>query len=258
MSSANYVNGSATTRPTECLAGIIVAMPEELATLTKSKLSQGEWRAIGDNILVFHAGAGPANAERAAHVLIKNGVNRLISWGCAAALSEDFKPGDLLAPAHVLSEDGTILETDPGWLEHLRRMFAGNSAISFGTLTESSVIVALADEKRRIRMETETDALDMETAAIFKVAKQANLPCLAIRAIADPANMDLPPAIVHSMNSQGGMELFKLLFYLPTHPSEIPALIKLGLHFNAASRTLKTVAKQVQEIVNFKKINFPD
>jgi adenosylhomocysteine nucleosidase len=74
---------------------------------------------------------------------------------------------------------------------------------------------------------------------------------VAIRAIADPASMNLPNAISHSLNNNGQVVLARLLKYLISHPWEIPSLIKLGLHFNAAQKTLKTVALQLNAFVNF-------
>jgi adenosylhomocysteine nucleosidase len=41
------------------------------------------------------------------------------------------------------------------------------------------------------------------------------------------------------------------LRFLATHPWEAPSLIKLGLHFHAAQKTLKIIAKQLNEIIVF-------
>ena len=85
----------------------------------------------------------------------------------------------------------------------------------------------------------------MESAAVAKVAKLHGLPFLAIRAIADPLDMDLPKAVSHALGAEGEVILSKLLLYLLLHPSELPGLLKLGLHFNAARKSLKRVANQL-------------
>jgi len=248
----NFSESSTSYKPA-WVAGIIVALPEELATLSSCKLTQGECFALNDNILLSYAGAGPINAERATQLLINKGVNCLISWGCAAALSKQLKPGDLVIPEQVLSEANIVYKTDKMWLQHFQSLLAGKRVLSTGTLTESSRIIALNSDKHYIYQQTGADALDMESAAIFKSGQNAGLPCLAVRAIVDPVSMDLPHAVVNSLNSQGRIELKKLLQFLLTHPWEIPALIKLGLHFNAAGKSLKIVANQIDEIINFKK-----
>jgi adenosylhomocysteine nucleosidase len=91
----------------------------------------------------------------------------------------------------------------------------------------------------------------MESGAIAKVAVEANLPCLVLRAIADPVSMSLPHAVVFALDEQGRVHIGKLLRYLLTHPWEIPGLIQLGWHFRAAQKTLKIIAKQLNEIILF-------
>ena len=91
-------------------------------------------------------------------------------------------------------------------------------------------------------------ALDMESVAIAKVARQYKIPFLVIRAIVDPVDMSLPQAISYSLNDQGEVVLGKLLFFLFLHPAELPGLIKLGIYFNAAKKTLKLVAKHLDTV----------
>ena len=235
------------------VVGIVVALPEELSTLTGHKPAQGECLAIADNILLAYSGAGPINAGKSANFLIGKGVDGLISWGCAAALSSDLNPGDLVIPEQILSEQRLAFSTDKAWLQHLRQcLLPEKLTLTTGSLAESSRIVADSGEKQLTYRQTGAVALDMESAAVIKAAQQANIPCLAIRAIVDPAGMDLPRAVVQSLNAQGRTELPKLLRFLLTHPWEIPALIKLGLNFNAARKTLKIVAKQLNILIDFK------
>lgn len=237
------------TNPASRICGIVVALPEEIATLTRQTLAQGECVAISGNILLSLAGAGPINAERAARQLIAKGANCLISWGCAAALAPELKPGDLVIPAQVISEQQPALDTDNQWLHRVQNLLPKTLSIVNGGLAESGRIVAASIDKQQIHKQTAAVALDMESAAVARSAQQNNIPCLVIRAIADPVTMDLPQAVVRSLNDQGRVEITKLLRFLLTHPWEIPALIKLGLHFNAAQKTLKTVAKQLSEII---------
>lgn len=235
------------------IVGIVVALPEELVTLTKDKFLQGEYIALNENILVAYAGAGATNAESAVNLLVGKGANALISWGCAAGLSTQLKPGDLIIPKQVRSEQQQTLEANKEWLKHLQSLFANRITLITDLLVESSCIVGSSIEKQRIHQETGALALDMESVAVFKAAYRLNIPCVAIRAIADPVNMNLPQAVVHALNTDGRVEMNKLLWYLLRHPSEIAGLIKLGLHFNAATKTLRIIANQINDIINFKK-----
>ena len=234
--------------------GIVVALPEELATLTRSKPALGECFAINNRVFGVYAGAGPLNAAKAANTLIGKGVTYLISWGCAAALSPDLKPGDLLLPMRVLAEHGEAFSTVTQDLQDLQSLLSENLTINTRDLLESSRIVAESREKQRLYSQTGAVGLDMESAAVIKVAASANIPCLVVRAVADPVHMNLPAAVVHALNAQGQIELPKLLGYLLMHPWQIPALIKLGQHFHAAQRTLQLVANKLNHFIDFKQI----
>jgi len=227
-------------------------LPEELTTLTGRKLAQGECFALSERIRVVYSGAGPENAERSAKFLINEGANCLISWGCAAALSPQLRPGDLVVPDQVLASQQQLFNTDSGWVKHIQSLMTPRSPVTTGLLAESSRIIAFSSDKQHIHSQTGAVALDMETAGVMRAAWEARLPAIAIRAIADPVSMNLPQAVVQALNSQGKVELIKLLRYLLTHPWQVPALIKLGLHFNAARKTLKSVAGQLSELTNFK------
>ncbi|HHA18838.1 MAG TPA: phosphorylase, partial [Methylophaga sp.] len=111
--------------------------------------------------------------------------------------------------------------------------------------------VAESEEKKAIYKQTRAIALDMESVAVARIAIQNNLPVLAIRCIADPATMNLPKAVSYALNNQGDVVLAKLLWFLLTHPNELPGLIKLGLHFNTAKNKLKLVAGHLDIIDGF-------
>jgi hypothetical protein len=128
--------------------------------------------------------------------------------------------------------------------------------IQSGRLAESTSIVSSSKEKKQLHAITGAIALDMESVAVARVAKQHTLPFLTIRVIADPVNMNLPRAINYSLNDQGEMVLRKLLLFLFLHPAELPGLIKLGFHFNAAKKTLKSIAGHLDKVIDFNQANF--
>jgi adenosylhomocysteine nucleosidase len=236
------------------ITGIVVALPEELSTLTSKKLEKGCVQALTDKILVIYSGAGVENAHTASELLITQGANRLISWGCAAALDGELRSGDLmLANACVDADHVAIDLNNEAWLVNVKNCLSKHSdmCIHTGKLAESKSIVASSNDKAKIAEATDAIALDMESVAIAKVAQAHGLPFLSIRAIADPVNMDLPKAVSHALNEQGIVILGKLMTYLLWYPTELPSLIRLGLHFYAAKNTLKRVAKDIDAITRF-------
>ena len=227
------------------ITGIVVALPEELTTLTSKKIDKGRCLFMADKLLVAYSGAGPVNAQAAAELLVAEGATRLISWGCAAALSESLRPGDLILADKLIDAGNIEIAVNADWHSHTKNRLATFVVVHTGCLAESKSIVSSSKDKKQLHSITGAVALDMESIAIARVARQHTLPFLAIRAIADPVNMDLPQAINYSLNDQGDIVLGKLLLFLFLHPAELPGLIKLGLHFNAAKKTLKLVARHL-------------
>jgi adenosylhomocysteine nucleosidase len=233
------------------ITGIVVALPEELSTLTSKKIAKGCCDFISDSIAVAYSGAGAINARTASESLIAQGATRLISWGCAAALNETLNPGDLVLADTLIDAENNPIAIQTDWHRQAKNLLSTSATVHAGGLAESKTIVASSGDKKRLCAQTGAIALDMESVAIAKVAAQHKLPFLAIRTIADPANMDLPKAINYSLNNEGEVALGKLLLFIALHPTELPGLIKLGLHFNAAKNTLKLAAKQLDHLTAF-------
>lgn len=236
------------------ITGIVVALPEELGTLTAQKITKGGCAFINDSVLVALAGTGPHNAQAAALLLIAQGATQLISWGCAAALDSPLKPGDLILATSLINAEEPqteAFEITRAWQSHCQKQLGATLTTYTGTLASSKTIIASSAHKKHLHTTTGANALDMESVAVAEVAKQHGYPFIAIRAIADPVNMDLPPAISAAMNTEGEVVLSRLLSYLVRHPTELLGLITVGLQFNAARSTLKVVAKQLNTLIRF-------
>lgn len=221
--------------------GIIVALPEELRTLTNHKIRQGECLQLG-RIWIAHSGAGWQNAAASARLLVSKGVKVLISWGCAAGLVHELKPGDLILASRIII-DHQSYETDPFWRNHLQQQLAVLSPLHTGSLYTSQELISSSLLKQQISRQNQAVAVDMESAAIAEIAQSFRIPCLAIRSIADPFDQDLPQAVSRSLNTDGQVELSRLFRHLFLHPWELAGLIRLGLNFHAAQKTLKKVAR---------------
>lgn len=232
------------------ITGIIIALADEINSLTSKKIKKGDTVFISENILVCCSGAGPENAKKASQLLINKGATKLISWGCAAALNSELNPGDLIVPVKLFAENNTSFSIDSPWLQQTIKQLTKLSP-NTGLLAESHSIVANSSDKSKLHQKSNAIALDMESVAIAQTAIQNNCEALVIRCIADPASMSLPKAVSHALNKQGDVVLIKLLWFLLCHPSELPGLIKLGLHFNAAKNKLKLVAGHLDIIAGF-------
>lgn len=232
------------------LTGIVIALPDEINSLTNKKVAKGECISLDENTLLVCSGAGSDNATKASQLLIKNGAKRLISWGCAAALKPELTAGDLIIPQTLKTENQESISLTSPWLTYVTQQLSHLNPL-IETLIESTTIVAESSQKQAIHQQSGAIALDMESIAIAKVAQQHNYPILVIRCIADPVTMSLPKAVSHALNDQGDVVLSKLLWFLATHPQELPSLIALGLHFKSAKNKLKLVSEYLDTICNF-------
>lgn len=236
------------------ITGIVVALAEELSTLTTQKIDKGSCILANDHLLIAFSGAGADNAETAAELLINQGASRLISWGCAAGLSDLAKPGDLTLANCLVGADLSNKSIDAAWHQHSVGIIEKHSDIRIrnGKIVESRELVVSSREKKKLNLASGAVALDMESAAVARVADRHKLKFLVIRAIADPVGMDLPKAVAYALNDQGDVSLRKLLSYLTRHPAELPKLIKLGAHFHKAKRTLVKAADLLEFIIDFR------
>lgn len=236
------------------ITGLVVALPEEISSLKPlpryvgADFTKGHCSFLSDGLLVVHSGAGHENAQNAAKLLVQQGATALISWGCAAGLDASLKPGDLTLANTLVDAEGTVLELDNHWHTQVLKLLSITIKIHTGALADSKILVATSHDKQRLASQTHAIALDMESLAIAQVAQDNGIPFLAIRAIADPVSMDLPKAVSHALNPQGEVVLSKLLTFLALHPTELPNLVKLGLHFHAAKKTLTNAAKKLDQL----------
>lgn len=241
------------------ITGIIVALAEELNTLKtlpnvlwEPNLPRGKFVFLTDNVLLIHSGAGAENARKAAELAVSKGATQLMSWGCAAALSPDLKMGDLVLAESLISSDGQEISVNATWHQHTKNVLGADITVCKGALIASEKVVSTAQEKHEIFEKTGAVALDMESGAIAKVATHYALPFLVIRAIADPASMDLPNALENALNEKGEVAITRILKSLVLNPKELPHLIQIGQYFQIAKKTLSNVAKHLPNIISFK------
>jgi len=228
--------------------GIIAALPAEARCLAKQPdyhhalLSP---QPLSDHVFLSISGIGSEQAAKAATALIQHGVDALLSWGCAGALSADVQPGDLLLPQIIQPEASDALPTDHAWHAHLSGLFADTCKPVTDTLVSSTNIITEPAQKQALYQSSGAVAVDMESAAIAILAQDAHIPFMAIRAIADDVETSIPAYINTGMDMYGNIHPARILGLLLTHPASWLQLIRLGRQFSAAKATLSLVAKMV-------------
>jgi adenosylhomocysteine nucleosidase len=208
-------------------------------------MRRGDCFNLGEARLVCVGGVGAENATRAARRLVEAGARGLVSWGCAAALSPKLKPGDLCLPAHVLDTRATRWTVSVAWHQRACRALRGVVDLATEPLLTADRLAATAEDKRSLAAKFKAIAVDMESAAVAAVAREHDLPFLAVRAIADPAHVGLPHAVTRAMDTEGTLHRSVLLGHVLLHPGDAAALVRLASQFRAALRTLTRTADRM-------------
>ena len=187
---------------------------------------------------IIAAGGGlPAGAEAAAIRLVAQGVSALISFGLAGGLDPALPAGAVLVPATVLL-DGETWHCDPDLAARL-------GAPIMGAIYGGGQIVASAAAKSALHARTGAVAVDLESAAVARVAARFGLPFAVLRAICDPADRDLPRAALVALDQAGRIGAVRVAWAVLSRPQEIPALIRLGGDAARARHALVTRVRAI-------------
>lgn len=187
--------------------GLIAAMAQESQALLRclqgrERIALASFRGFrfrlqDRNCLLLTSGMGLLRAAQGARTLLACAdLSLLVSFGIAGAVEADLEVGDVVVPGKVCQlENGRpgplqplAALSGPAWEASARRLQADGARLVVGTAvsTRGSQVVGQA-----IR-ELAHPVLEMETAAIARVAAERGIPLLSIRAISDGPRSPLP------------------------------------------------------------------
>ena len=187
----------------------------------------------GARVRTILTGMGQDHALDAAKSALAYKPDICISSGLAGSLQSDYRPGDILA-ARLVSEVG-----EPVAVASHRELLA--TAVECGArqierLATSRTLVARAEQKRELRDQAE--AVDMESYTILAEAARCGVPAVAIRAISDTADFDIPYDFERARDAQGQIRVMGVVSQVLRRPSGLPVLLKLSRDSRFASRRL--------------------
>lgn len=187
------------------------------------------------------AGADAGRAELAARALIAEGCAGLVSFGLAGGLDPALAPGAVIVADAVVGPEDRRLPTDLGW----RAALADKLQAHVGLLLSMPAAVVEPAAKESLRVSSGALAVDMESLAIAIAASEANLPFVAIRAVADPATARVPAWVMAGVRSDGSVHTLGIVGGLAKRPGDLPILLRLAGYSRAAHRTLSRVATRL-------------
>jgi adenosylhomocysteine nucleosidase len=219
---------------------IIAAMPGELKPLVRTwpHSTRGNthfWaqRTEEEEWIAACAGAGLDAATRAFAGIEDGGpIDLVLSIGWAGALTPDIVPGSAHNCAGVIdARTGERFRCDAG---------AGPLWLA------TSPRVADEPEKRRLATTYKASLVDMEAAAIARLAAMRSIPFYAIKGVSDSLNAKLPD-FNRFIDVNGQFQTPKLVLFALLRPWIWPALLQMGENSRKASQR---IAERLHELLN--------
>jgi adenosylhomocysteine nucleosidase len=181
--------------------------------------------------LVAFGGIGGNSARIAADAAYNHAhrdVSLMISAGLAGGLLPELKVGQVFLPKTIIGDsDNNTIETISG----------------SGTLVTVGAIAGAA-HKKLFAEKYHAQAIDMEAFSVADVARIYNVPCIAMKAISDEYNFDLPP-LGRFVTDTGDFRTTAFVAYAVVRPWIWPTVIRLNKNSNLAIKNLDRGLRQI-------------
>jgi adenosylhomocysteine nucleosidase len=205
---------------------IIAALPGELRPLVKGWQQRGQFYhgQLGETeCIALAGGVGAEAAARACElVLAEDKLDGLVSYGWAGSLSCGIKP----PAACVIAE---VTDSTTG------KQYA--TAATEGQRLVTLDHVAHYGEKRQIAQEYQAPLVDMEAAAVARIAQDKGIAFYCFKGVSDGANDKLPD-FNRFLGKDGRFRMPLFIAYALLHPQSWTALNQLGKNSKTAASNL--------------------
>lgn len=194
--------------------------------------------------LIQTAGTGNDRSQTAARTLLEAGATQLLVWGTAGALTPELRPGTLILSREVRNGRGECWPVSRDWHQHLVA-HAAEMKPDTGPLITVDQPMSEGQAKSALARQTGSVAVDMETAAVARLAADQGVPFAVVRAIVDPLERTLPQAV--SQGATSNNPALGVARRLASRPRDLPGVIALGRNMRAARRSLALIARRLAE-----------
>ncbi len=241
---------------------LFAAFPQELKQIRKMIRSVSRERRLRCDVIPVQTGVGVQSAEVAFDCVFRNSRPDLVlSVGFGGALYEGAGIGDI-----VWSSKARLLDDVPGCEMDFKNVIPDseigrrlgqklNEVVSAreGNIVTLAAMMPKAKIRKMIPGGLMHPVCDMETFYLARLSHQHRVPFLALRAISDDLDEDIPPELFGVTDENGLYRVARALGLLLAKPALIPASVKLGINAARASKSLgdavgalvKVLSKQV-------------
>lgn len=222
--------------------GILTALPIEARTISYRPIKIGETRQINSRVVLHVSGVGEERARIGAKHLLEAGVDGLVSWGCAGGLDSTVSSGSIVIPEKIVDQDYQEWMSDSHLHSPIIHRLSQEFKLHHGVLFHSRQVINSIAIKSQIAHQFQAMSVDMESAAIAKVAKQAGIAFTSVRAIADSAEISLPVWLNRTLHPDGKARPWIFWQELMRHPQSWRSMNHLRAGFAKAQSSLKLAA----------------
>lgn len=222
---------------------VTFALESEFAPWRKRRRFQrvpvGEWdrtyqAMIGEaDVWAVVTGAGRFAVQRSLERAFDTPPDVCIASGLSGGLKPQHRPGAILAARVVADVSGTRLVRSDGEL-------IAEAAECEAKLVEKFIVsgrvIATAEEKRSLG--ESGDAVDMESLYVLGAAAHHGVRGVAIRAISDGVESDLPLDFTRTFNERGAVSVPRVLGQIAAKPHRIVGLMRLAHDSEKAAQAL--------------------
>jgi adenosylhomocysteine nucleosidase len=197
------------------------------------KLYRAEGDGVEVDVLLTGIGWSPAAAASMVEELETRKPDVCISSGLAGALRSDFHLGEVLVAARVVRSD-----TAQSLATSIALMTAAvkSGATSVKTFVTNGGIVG--DARSKQELSSFGDAVEMESFHVLSSVSARRIPIVAIRAVSDTVEQDLPLDFSKVVDRAGHVRWTRMARELGRHPGKISPLIQFGRESRRAAHKL--------------------
>jgi len=199
----------------------------------------------GAELHVFFTGiAGKSAWLEPATALYDSEIDVCISSGLAGGLRPEHKLGEILVADKVLDSKRDLSAFSEPSLVVSAIATGAKTAVFY---TADHVVLTAAEKKK---LGTFADAVEMESCGVLVEAGLFAAKTVAIRAISDTSEENLPLDFNKVTNDSGDVSLARVLGEVFSAPSSIPALMRFGQRSRLAAQSLANfLERYVQALV---------
>lgn len=156
-----------------------------------------------------------------------------IAAGLAGGLKREREVGQVCVARDIMElESGRTVAADAGLVREAEKC----GAVPAERLLSSAAMILSAEGKSRLGKMA--DAVEMESFAVASAAAAKGVPTVAIRAISDAADEDLPMNFGELLDGSGNVSKAKAALAFARMPQKLPAVMRVGRRSKAAATNL--------------------